>query len=251
MRPVNCFLLIIACLLLTLPAWTGFWAGSAHAAPVAENALQPLPEDILRAHFTNYICSQLKKSKADVAISKFKVVGRRPLPKGKVSVRIFKKTAGALNGYVRLNAIIKVNGTVVNKIKLYGWVDVFEAVVVAAGSLKKGMIVGQNDFHMARKNISHLSDDILTDVHDAVGLMTKHTIQQGANIKKWMLEKAPIVERGDTVMILAESGTLRVTVPGIIMEKGFSGDLIKVQNTMSRKEIYARVVNGSIVKVDF
>jgi flagella basal body P-ring formation protein FlgA len=33
--------------------------------------------------------------------------------------------------------------------------------------------------------------------------------------------------------------------------KGFTGELVKVQNLMSKKEIYAKVVNSAIVKVDF
>jgi flagella basal body P-ring formation protein FlgA len=33
--------------------------------------------------------------------------------------------------------------------------------------------------------------------------------------------------------------------------KGYTGELVKVQNLMSKKEIYAKVVNGSMVAVDF
>jgi flagella basal body P-ring formation protein FlgA len=53
------------------------------------------------------------------------------------------------------------------------------------------------------------------------------------------------------VTILAESGDLRVTVPGRVLEKGYKGSLIRVQNVMSKKEIYATVVNGATVTVDF
>jgi flagella basal body P-ring formation protein FlgA len=66
-----------------------------------------------------------------------------------------------------------------------------------------------------------------------------------------MLEEAPILDKGDQVTILALLGRIRITVPGIILEKGYSGDRVRVQNTMSSKEIYARVVNGSTVTIDF
>jgi flagella basal body P-ring formation protein FlgA len=66
-----------------------------------------------------------------------------------------------------------------------------------------------------------------------------------------MLEKSPIVDRGDMVTILAESGDLRVTVPGRVLERGYLGELIRVQNSMSKKKIYARVINNSTVMVDF
>jgi flagella basal body P-ring formation protein FlgA len=66
-----------------------------------------------------------------------------------------------------------------------------------------------------------------------------------------MLEKTPVVERGDVVTIMAAGGNLQVTVPGIVKETGFEGDLVKVQNSMSRKEIFARVVDSSTVAVHF
>ena len=77
-------------------------------------------------------------------------------------------------------------------------------------------------------------------------MMAHHTF-----IKEWMVERPPAVNRGDMVTILAESGGLRVTVPGRTLEKGHLGESIRVQNVMSQKKIYARVVNSNIVKVDF
>jgi len=66
-----------------------------------------------------------------------------------------------------------------------------------------------------------------------------------------MLERSPILKKGDMVTIVAESDDLKVTVPGRVLEKGYLGELIEIQNVMSRKKIYARVVNSSIVIVDF
>jgi flagella basal body P-ring formation protein FlgA len=44
---------------------------------------------------------------------------------------------------------------------------------------------------------------------------------------------------------------LRVTVPGTILEKGYVGESVRVQNTMSLKKIYARVIDSHTVRVDF
>jgi flagella basal body P-ring formation protein FlgA len=50
---------------------------------------------------------------------------------------------------------------------------------------------------------------------------------------------------------MAESDDLKVTVPGRVMEKGYLGELVRVQNAMSKKEIYARVINNLTVMVRF
>jgi flagella basal body P-ring formation protein FlgA len=86
---------------------------------------------------------------------------------------------------------------------------------------------------------------------DAVGRIAKHSIRQDTWLKEWMVERRPTIARGDVVTILAESGDLRVTVPGRVLEKGYKGALIRVQNVMSKKEIYATVLDGSTVTVEF
>jgi flagella basal body P-ring formation protein FlgA len=61
----------------------------------------------------------------------------------------------------------------------------------------------------------------------------------------------PVVDRGDLVTILAESAGVRLTVPGRVMEPGYKNEPVAVENTMSRKKVYATVVDGSTVAVDF
>ena len=102
-----------------------------------------------------------------------------------------------------------------------------------------------------KRNISHLSSKILTDMDAIIGFMAKHNVKKDTSLKEWMFERFPIVDKGDIVTILAESGDLRVTAPGRVLMKGYEGELVKVQNLMSKKEIYAKVVNGSMVTVDF
>ena len=107
------------------------------------------------------------------------------------------------------------------------------------------------DIRLIRKNVSHLPSRILTDVGKVVGLMVKHSVKEGTCLKEWNLERSPILQKGDMVTILAESGDLRITVPGRVLEKAYSGGFVRVQNSMSKKEIHARVVNHSTVRVSF
>ena len=218
---------------------------------LANPGYQSISEAKFRELFKEYLSHHLGKEESDIIVSRFKIIGNSPVPAGKVSFQLFQKDKRRLKGYVRLVAIISVNRVVKDKINLSGWVDVFESVVCTRRNLKKGEIVKKDDLYIARKNISHLSPNILTDMSKVVGLMAKHRIKADTCLKGWMLEKSPIVDRGDMVTILAESGDLKVTVPGRVLERGYLGELIRVQNSMSKKKIYARVINNSTVMVDF
>ena len=205
----------------------------------------------LRECFMKYLRRHSGKEPSDIIVSKFKVNRNRTVPQGKVDIRLFRKGAARLAGYVRLNAVVSVNAIEKNKVQLSAWVDVFESIVCTSRDLKRKEIIKKGDVYLARKNISHMPPNAISKLNKAVGLMIKHTVKADTCLKAWMLEKPSIVERGDIVTILAESGGLRVTVPGRVLEKGYLGELIKVQNAMSKKEIYAKVINNLTVMVRF
>jgi flagella basal body P-ring formation protein FlgA len=216
-----------------------------------DNYSQTISEDEFRKAFNQFICSSLDKAKSDILLSRFTVSGNKPLPAGKVSFNIFRKSRGELKGYVRLVAIVSVNSIPKNEVKLSGWVDVFDSVVCAANNINKGDIITSDDIFLERKNISRLNSDFIRNKEQAIGLMAKHDIKANAYINDWMLKKTPIVGKGDMVTILAEHGSIKVTAPGRTLEKGYKDDYIRVQNAMSKKSIYAKVINNSTVIVDF
>lgn len=218
---------------------------------VVNRGYQSIPEARFLKNFEKYLYRQLRTKGSDVVVSRFKAIGNRPVPAGEVSLQLFQKNKRRLQGNVKLIAAIKVNGVEKNRVMLSGWVDIFESVVCTSRNLKRGEIIKKDDVYLAQRNISRLSPKVLTRIDKAEGLRTKHNIMADTCIKEWMLEKTPAVERGDIVTILAESGYLKVTVPGRVLMKGCTGELIKVQNLMSKKDIYAKVVNNTTVMVNY
>ena len=245
---------VIFCLVLILGLFvpsSGAAAGRSDRQDVIRKGYQKIPESKFREIFHAYFCRNLNINKSDVVISKMNVIGNTPVPSGKISYRLFQRGQRKLEGYVSAIAVIKVNGVVRNKVKISGWVDIFKYVVCASRDLERGEKIHQDDLYMVKRNLSHLSSKILTDKTAIIGLIAKHNIKADTCLKEWMIEKAPVVNKGDIVTIMAESGDLLVTVPGKVLMKGFSGELVKVQNLMSKKEIFAKVVNHSTVAVAF
>jgi len=244
-------MILFACFLgFCLPVTAGSATQKKTDAKTGEPS-QTIPEARFRESFIQYLSRYLEKNQSDIIVSEFKVMRNVPVPAGKVSIRLFQKGNKELAEYVKLKAVVSVNGSVKSKVELRAWVDVFEQVVCASRDLKSKEIIQKQDLHLERINISHLSNDVTGDLNSVVGLMVKHRIRADRCIKAWMVQKPYIVERGDMVRILAESGTLKITAPGKTMDKGYHGEVIRVQNIMSQKTIYAKVMSSSIVKVDF
>ena len=217
---------------------------------VKQNA-QSIQESIFQEYFKEYICRHFRKSASDVIVSKFKVKGNRPVPEGKISFKLFQKNRIRPKGRVKLIAAVNVNGKVENEVMLSGCVDIFESVVCTSRDLKRGEVIKTDNVYLGKINGSRLSSKVLTHIDNVVGLQAKHNIKADTCLKEWMLEKSPVVEKGDLITIFAESGDLKVTAPGRVLMKGCTGEIIKVQNLMSKKDIYATVVNHSTVMVEF
>ena len=244
-------MIVLFCFLGALLPFKAEAAAGKNSDATARQGYQVLKEAKFREAFQQYLCRRLGKERSDIAVSKFKVSANKAVPAGKVGFQLFQKDQRRLQGNVRLIAVVSVKGNVINKVTLSGWVDVFELVVCAARNLKRGEAITKDDVYVTRKNISHLKPNYLTAMNQAIGLMAKHNVKADACIKDWMLKKMPVVDRGDLVTILAESAGLRLTVPGRVLMKGYDGELVKVKNLMSKRDIYAKVVDNVTVMVDF
>ena len=236
----------------------GFYSASIGAAIsksdpqiVSHQSYQSIPETKFGEIFQKYLYRNLNNQGCDVVISRLKITGNVPVPAGTIGFQSYQKGKRRLEGHVSLIVVVKINDVVKNKVKLSGWVDIFQPVVCASRDLKRGERISKEDLYFVKRNISHISSKILTDMNKIIGFMAKHNVKKDTGLKEWMFEKFPIVDKGDIVTILAESGDIKVTAPGRVLMKGYAGELVKVQNLMSKKEIYAKVVNGSIVAVEF
>jgi len=218
---------------------------------VIKQSNQSIQESIFRKNFKEYVCRKLRKAEPDVVVSRFKIKGNRPVPAGKISFKLFQKNRIRPKGRVKIIAAVNVNGQVENEVLLSGYIDVFESVVCTSRNLKRGEAIEKDDVYLARRNVSRLSQKVITHMDKAEGLRAKHNIKADTCLKEWMLEKAPVVEKGDLITIYAESADLKVTAPGRVLMKGCIGEIIKVQNLMSKMNIYATVVNNSTVMVEF
>lgn len=212
---------------------------------------QSIRDEKFSALFNGYIAKQLKAREGDFRVGRFKVVGNGPFPDGKISVELVRHADGRLLGYVSLTAIVRVDGKVERRVVLSGWVDRFENVLCTSRSLKRSSIITEDDICMKRRNISRLPSSVLTSIREVVGKRVRRNLKSDTVMLANMVEEPPLIKRGDRVTIVAESPNLLVTTLGIARNKGGLGDQIRVKNCMNRKEIIARIVNASTVRIEF
>ncbi|HID29756.1 MAG TPA: flagellar basal body P-ring formation protein FlgA [Desulfobacterales bacterium] len=212
---------------------------------------QSIREKRFLSIFNGYIASQLKTREADFRVSRFKVIGNGSLPEGEIKVQPVRQADARLLGHVSLTAIVRVDGKIERRVVLSGWVDRFEDVVCTTRSLTRSRIITEDDLGTTRRNISRLPHNVLASTQDVIGKRLKQTLKADAVLLANMVEKPPLIKRGDRVTIVAESSTLLITALGVAQTKGGIGDQVRVKNCMNKKEVIARIVDASTVKVKF
>lgn len=154
-------------------------------------------------------------------------------------------------GVIPLILNIKVDQAFQRRLRLNAVVEVLYDVVKSRVPLRRGQILTIGDVELNRVKSAHRMNGVATRIEDAVGSKLRRNLKQDAVISLNMLERPPLVKKGDRVLIVAQKGLLKITAPGIVREKGFEDSMVKVENIQSKKIIYAKVVSSSMVLVEF
>ncbi|NOX26155.1 MAG: flagellar basal body P-ring formation protein FlgA [Deltaproteobacteria bacterium] len=173
------------------------------------------------------------------------------LPPGVISYQTISKTKNSEPGRQIVRLAILVNGREQARVTLSGDVQLLGDVVCLSRALQRHTILTPDDLDVVHRNIGQLGADFIADPRLVVGRELKTTLQTGAIIYGRLLKNPTMVKRGALVSIMAISGPLTIKAAGQVKTAGAKGDIVRVKNLMSRREIYARVISPSEVQVDF
>jgi flagella basal body P-ring formation protein FlgA len=228
------------------------WVGLCLSPPSQAVEQRGLEAWQLAKLFEKFIAADLPFPAEDLAISDFSSHPESlELPVGEIE---YLFDMGPMTGRLGLRTFsleVLVNGLPIGKVKMSGTVQLYGSVLSAARTLKRGTILSRQDLTQSRRNITQLGPDLAREPAMVVGKQLKTTLTPGSIIFTSLLKAPQIIKRGDLVTILAKSGQIRVSVTGKARGAGALGDVIKVKNMMSRREINARIINENEVQVEF
>ena len=198
--------------------------------------------------FTEVVLKDSPWPKEDVQITNFSV---RPLamalPVGAFDYRITQKPNDSRPGRKNVSATILQEGNEQGQVKMSGDLRLFGTVVNTTKRLNRNEIIGSDDIAAKRQDISMLDADPIQDPKLAVGQKLKLSLPAGAILYAQNLDSPPLVSRGDRVTIMAKSQAIQITTPGEARNSGALGEMVRVKNLTSRREIQARVLSPGVV----
>ena len=116
---------------------------------------------------------------------------------------------------------------------------------------QKGDLISRKDIIVRETFMNGKSAGYPASAEDVIGKALKRDVPANTVITDQVLENQVVMKRGDIVTIIAESNKLIVRARGRTVEKGRIGENIRVKNIASGKELMAKVISSTAVKVEF
>lgn len=126
--------------------------------------------------------------------------------------------------------------------------DIYLAVLMAKNTLERGHVLGPSDITLKKFNISNLRNGYVTHPDDVVGLTLKRRVRELQPLSMSQLDSPVMVERGQRVLMIADQDGVEARTMGIASKKGRKGEMIKVKNESSEREVTAIVSEMGVVR---
>ncbi len=234
------FMIVLLCICL--------WPGVSNASSGA----QLVDIEKLKELFVTQLEGSIQWDDAEVEISSLKVLPKKIwVPEGDVTFEFSQQSLRGRIGRISQMVSILVDGKPVRKARVCAYLEVFKDVLSAPAGLVRGQVISSSDLSYVRMPLSKLRGRFFDSPEQVVGLAAKRSIRPGKIIFANDVAKPMVVKRGSRVLIVASSPCLRITVPGIVEQKGAEGDFVRVRNLDSKKVIIARVKDENTVLVRF
>ncbi len=204
-------------------------------------------EMMVRDHFM----SSPPSSEAQVNIKAVRIRDAILLPQGRISHEIERSHQSAPSRMLPLAIVFKVDGRLERKVPALVSLEVLQSVVVTRRPIPRLKIITPDDVTLRQVNVAGRSARIIRSVDAVVGMRARRAISMNTELHAGLVEWPPVVNKGDRVTIIAESGQLRITTTGEVKTTGKVGQQVRVLNLDSQKTIMAQVVDAHTVRVSF
>jgi flagella basal body P-ring formation protein FlgA len=133
----------------------------------------------------------------------------------------------------RRRAPLRFSGTIVETVE----------TAVLAQPLNRGDVIKSSDVTVERRPKSELVGDMVAKAEQVVGMALRRPVRAGQPLRQADLMKPELVTRNELVTIFYEVPGIKLTLRGKALESGAEGDVVTVQNLLSKRNIQG-VVSG-------
>ncbi len=168
---------------------------------------------------------------------------------GKIEHQVIPSTRQVI-GSRRLTLITRVNGKLVANKSIRVAINASAQVVVLTSDLRRGETLTASNLELREQDISGLEEPFFV-FEPLLGKQLKQSVRLGQALQRRQVEFPPLIKRGDRVTIQAQNPGIRLNAMGEARQNGELGEMIRVRNSSSQREILCKVQASGLVSVEF
>ena len=131
-----------------------------------------------------------------------------------------------------------------------GWVRKMISLPVLTRRFSTNELIKKHDVKVVAVRSSRLSKDIVTNIKDLIGKSPSRMLSPNVPLRRTDIRPPLLVTKGSLVTMVLQSQFMRLTARGRALENGGKGDVVRIRNLKSKKNVEALVVGPGRVTIN-
>lgn len=151
----------------------------------------------------------------------------------------------------RFTAMVDVAaGTVhASSIRTSGRLRTVVEVPVLTRAVSRNELIGPEDVNWMQIDADRLSSNMVLDVDDLIGFVARRALSPSQPVAQADVQAPVAIQRGQTITMVLESGSITLTAQGRALDNGAVGDTVRILNVQSSRTVEALVEGPGVVRV--
>lgn len=216
-----------------------------------KRSAQKLSRDLLRETIENKILADFQQNGAEVKIVRLDLPSEISVPEGKIEIKA--NYSGVRNFFLPFSVLleVKVDNKTFGRLVATAQITVSAEILVTKRNLTANVLLRETDVNKKVRQLKQPLSAYLREVKDLRGAVLKQPLNEGSEITFNSLISGIVVNIGDTVRVVGQSGKLTISLLAEARHAGRIGDRIQIKNRQSGTTFQATVLDEGLVQVRF
>lgn len=128
-------------------------------------------------------------------------------------------------------------------------VSLYKDVYIALRDIKRGEVLSKGDFFIEEKDIAELVTTPMDIAEPLMDMRASTNIRQDLVLQENMVERKPIVKRGDRITAFVVVGNVSISFMANAREEGYKGKRIRIVRDDDKRIFKAEIIDPKNVKI--
>lgn len=225
------------------------WGWGAGQTVIVSRKARSVDTSELLDHLTIELINAIPSIDGELTLSALKEPAEIRIPDEPFEIIVPTPPAYGVRSRFMLPFAVTIAGKTVHQASVALEAKIMRKVWLSARRVERGEPLNEDDFYLAERDALTLRGAALGMNDSLEGYENRATLLKDRPLLQRHLEKIPVVDRGDVVDALLKKGTISIIMKVQILEKGAIGDIIRIRNPKSKRQLKGRVTHDKTIHI--